>query len=206
MPLPTPTFSSPPEPLATPWGETECSQSEKAGVAAFARFVTEHQGGIIGRIVGPCGVKSGHASGRAWDWMISALDPESRARADELIDWLLANDAEMFRRVGLRYLIWDKKLFSSVFPYWRPYDGFSEQGTCPSPPCRNPHTDHVHFSFSKEGAAGGTSFFRWLNGNEPEPQPVTPTRTPLAKAASLGWVALGAVVGFGSLMAYNRRR
>jgi hypothetical protein len=194
--------------LAPPWGENECNQSEKPGVAAFAQFVKKHQGGSIGRIVGPCGVKSGHASGRAWDWMISALDPESRARADELIAWLLANDAEMFRRAGLRYIIWDKKVFSSVFPSWRKYDGFSDQGTCPSPPCRNPHTNHVHFSFSKEGAAGETSFYQWLRGETEPPDPALPgpDPVPLSKPAGLGWIGVGLVFGFGTVMAYNRRQ
>lgn len=188
-----------------PWGETECDQSEKPGVAAFARFVTGHQGGIIGRIVGPCGPKSGHASGRAWDWMINALDPVERQKADELIAWLLADDQERFRRVGLRYIIWNKRIFSSQQPRWRPYDGYDAAGRCPSPPCRHPHTNHVHFSFSKEGAGGQTSFYRWLDGTDPGPT-VTPTPPVRSRQPAIGWLALGALFGFGAVMAYNRRR
>lgn len=137
--------------------------------------------------------------------MIDALEPEPRARADELIAWLLANDAEMFRRVGLRYLIWDKKLFTSRSARWAPYDGFSAQGTCPSPPCRNPHTNHVHFSFGKPGAAGETSFFKWLESGDARPPDPTPAPTP-ASAAGMGWVVFGAVSAFAAVSAWNRRR
>lgn len=210
--LPRPTFTEPAEPFASPWGERECDQRPKPGVEAFATFVHEHQGGHIGRIVGPCGVKSGHASGRAWDWMISAIDPEQRARAEELIAWLLANDAEIFRRAGLRYLIWDKRVYTSLTGAWKPYDGYDERGQCARPPCRHPHTDHVHFSFSKEGAAGQTSFFRWLRGEQPSPGPTPgpgparqkpPVAPPIAPV-SLAPAVVGFVVGFAGIALYER--
>lgn len=166
--LPKPVFDSEAEPLATPWGELECDLNPKPGVELFRDFIVHHQGGVPGRIIGTCGgPQSGHASGRAWDWMISALNRDSKARADEVVEWLLANDAEMFRRVGLRYLIWNKRQWSSTRSDWRPYGGFDASGNCPAPPCRNPHTDHVHFSFGKPGADGQTSFFHWLTGGKP---------------------------------------
>lgn len=209
MPLPTPTFETPAEPFASPWGERECDQTPKPGVEAFAKFVVEHQGGRYGRIVGPCGVRSGHASGRAFDWMIEADLPDERQAAEELLKWLLARDAEMFRRAGLRYVIWDRQIFSSRSPAWRPYDGYDASGACPSPPCRHPHRNHVHFSFSREGAAGQTSFYAWLRDGAPaHPQPPAPTpgAPKQASAASLWWTALGAIFGFGAVLAYNRRR
>lgn len=148
----------------------------------FLKFVLKHQGGSQGRTLGPCDHISGHASGRAWDWMIRADVTEERAKADELIDWLLANNAEIFRRAGLAYIIWDKQIYSALDPRWKPYDGFDEAGDCIRPPCRSPHTDHVHFSFNIPGADGKTSFYRWLGADMPEVVPPPPT--PLAKQSA----------------------
>lgn len=157
--LPSPLIDSPAEPFTSAI-EGECAQRERDGVHAFIDFVIDRQGGVAGRTLGPCDGKSGHASGRAWDWMISAKLPEERAKADELIGWLLANDAEMFRRAGLGYIIWDRRIWSAGRPRWRDYGG------------RNPHTDHVHFSFNHAGADGRTSFYRWLDADQPSSAPV----------------------------------
>lgn len=192
MPLPQAVFSTPPEGLEPSWGERECDLSEKPGVRLFRDFVLGHEGGWDGGIVRPCpsgdAPASGHYSGRAWDWMISALEPGEKARADEVIDWLLANDAEMFRRVGLTYLIWDKRKWGGLRARWEPYDGFDVHGQCTRDVCRNPHVSHVHFSFSKAGAAAETSFYDWLQGGEPSQVPIK------AAAESPVWPA---VVGFG---------
>lgn len=208
MALPTPAFESPVELFAGPWGELECDPTPKPGVVAFQDFVIKHQGGVAGRIVGECvSRQSGHSSGRAWDWMISALDADSRARADELIAWLLANDAEMFRRAGLRYIIWNKQGWYRNG--WKPYDGFNKLGECPNPPCRNTHTDHVHFSFGKPGAAGTTSFYDWLRGGapvDPGPLPVFPTLPSLAGAPMWPLVAGFAVAFAGVMIAGEMRK
>lgn len=190
--LTTPQFDAPAEPLLGA-NESLCiGDTDRAGVRAFLEFVLRNQGGEEGRIDGPCGGKSGHAAGRAWDWMIDAHDPAERARADELIDWLLANDAEMFRRAGLYYIIWDKRIWSANNPEWRPYDGYDEHGACVrAGGCRNAHTNHVHFSFNAAGADGLTSFYDWLKDGSPS----GPTPTPLASVGT-GPLLAGFAVGF----------
>lgn len=196
MPLPTPAFDTAPEPFAAFWGETECDpHAVHPGVHAFRDFVLRYQGGGRGHIGRPCGATgamSAHYSGRAWDWMISADDPAERARADELIAWLLANDAEMFRRAGLVYLIWDRQSFKSYKkpPGWYPY-------TRP-----HPHRDHVHFSFSKEGADGQTSFYQWLRaqpGMPPLNVPPTPHPYFPLERASRWPLAIGFLLGVGTI-------
>jgi hypothetical protein len=203
--LPTPAFDTPPEPLQSS-DESVCDQRERPGVHAFLKFVIEHQGGRIGRTVaGTCSAtKSGHNSGRAWDWMIRADVPEERARADELLDWLLANDAEMFRRAGLSYIIWDRKVWSAMMGGgWRNYDGFDSEGDCIAAPCRNPHIDHVHFSFTVPGADGRTSFYKWLDAGAPA-VPVPPP-APLAAVNALPAVA-GFAIGLGASWWWATRR
>jgi hypothetical protein len=43
------------------------------------------------------GGRSEHKEGRAWDWHVNADDPEDRARVTQLINWLLAPDAQATR-------------------------------------------------------------------------------------------------------------
>jgi len=138
--------------------------------------------------------------------------PEEKARADELIAWLLANDAEMFRRAGLRYLIWDKKRWSTIDRQWKPYDGFDASGACASGVCRDPHTSHVHFSFGKAGADGQTSFYRAIAGHVPPAPPAPLPLFPPGGTVSYSSLALGFVAGLGAILtapnawAWIRRR
>lgn len=203
MTLPTPLFDTAPEPLMGS-DESVCDpNAERPGVQAFKDFVLEHQGGGSMGTSRPCsgGASSGHHAGRAWDWAVDASNPDDQARVWELFDWLLANDAELFRRAGLAYMIWDKRSWSSFKPFWHPYDGFDEEGNCPSGSCRDPHTNHVHFSFNHPGADGETSFYRWLQSDRPV---VIPTEPPEPVGLSVGLdfsaklisVLGGAVLGF----------
>jgi len=194
--------------------ESVCDpNAHRPGVLAFMEFVLKNMGGSNASFARPCipGKNSGHHAARAWDWKINAFDSEEKARADELLDWLMANDAELFRRAGLAYAIWNKKVWSAYRPYWHPYDGFDEQGQCKSGSCRDPHTNHVHFSFNWPGADGKTSFYRWLRGNRPvkkPPEPVEPlpTETSAAKATTniLPFIA-GSLVGFGLVFWGSKR-
>ncbi len=55
----------------------------------------------------------------------------------------------MARRFGIMYIIHNRKMWRSYAPErgWAPYYGSS------------PHTDHIHFSFNYDGAAGRTSWW-----------------------------------------------
>lgn len=199
--LPAPLFTTLAEPLQT-FDETVCDPVERPGVHAFFKFVIAHQGGQVGRTLGPCGGVSGHASGRAWDWMIRADVPAERARADEFIAWLLQNDAEMFRRAGLSYIIWDRKSWSAFRGRWVPYDGYDVSGNCTLSGCRDPHISHVHFSFNKDGADGKTSFYKWLASGQPVvPPPFISIASP---AETVVPAVLGATAGFFAMTLVSR--
>jgi hypothetical protein len=192
--LPFPVFGEPAEDFAQPTNELQCEDSPIArqGVVEFKDFVINALGGLPGGIVRPClggaplvnpvtkqGKPSGHYTGRAWDWMVSASKEEDAAKVQKLIDWLSANDFEMFRRIGLTYIIWNKESWSVIEKNWHPYTGSS------------PHTDHVHFSFGADGADGNTSFFRWLVGGRPElPESLRPKT-----GTSYGWFVGGLLIG-----------
>lgn len=209
--LPSPVFNVSAEPLMGS-DESVCEpNAHRPGVLAFKDFVLKHQGGDSYGTSRPCvpGVSSGHHAGRAWDWAMDAYDPQDRGRVDELLDWLTANDAELFRRAGLAYMLWDKRSWSAFRPQWRPYDGFDEQGDCSSGVCRDPHTNHVHFSFNWPGADGETSLYRWLSSNRPVAPPPTPLVQPVAPAdfaAKVIPLLAGAVLGFTGLRLMTRTR
>ncbi|CAM5644977.1 hypothetical protein [Streptomyces purpurascens] len=109
--------------------------------------------------------RSEHKEGRAWDWRVCRACQGDLAA--ELLDWLLAPDALGYahaaaRRLGVMYVIWDSRIWGSYAADegWRPYGG------------PNPHVDHLHFSFSRQGALARTSWW------QPRPAPRLPVHQP----------------------------
>lgn len=144
------------EPYAPRTRQETCDPTAQTGVESFrdlvlATYPDTRDGGITRECA--IGGRSDHKEGRAWDWMLDARDPEDAAVAAEVLEWLLATDDDgaphaVARRLGLTYVIWDGRIWSSSRPgAWRGYRG------------PHPHDDHIHFSFGHAGAAGETSFF-----------------------------------------------
>jgi hypothetical protein len=134
----------------------DCHPDEQPGVVAFRALLQREYGANGAGITRACNpsTRSAHQSGRAYDWMLDARRPEDMAKANEVLDWLLATDAygnehAMARRLGIIYIIWNHRWWASwnAEAGWQPYTGWS------------PHTDHIHFSFGWDGARGHTSFF-----------------------------------------------
>jgi peptidoglycan hydrolase-like protein with peptidoglycan-binding domain len=137
-------------------GQTICDPVARPGVLAFARLMTSHYGmgstALIGRTCGSG--PSEHYDGRAWDWMLNVNNPAQEAVAQSVLAWLTAPDANgvqgaMARRFGIMYIIHNRKMWRAYATErgWAPYSGVS------------PHTDHIHFSFNYDGAAGRTSWW-----------------------------------------------
>src|SRR6478672_1511093 len=136
--------------------QTICDPVPRPGVVAFARLMTSHYGmGSLGLMGRTCGSDvSEHYDGRAWDWMLNVNNPSQEAVAQSVLTWLTAPDKNgvkgaMARRFGIMYIIHNKKMWRSYAPErgCAPYSGSS------------PHTDHIHFSFNYDGAAGRTSWW-----------------------------------------------
>lgn len=150
------------EPYAPHDPATLCLPNAQPGVVMFRDFVLgRFGGGDLGivrdcALVGESGELSDHHEGRAWDWEVSASDPADQRRVDALLDFLGANDDEIWRRAGLRYVIWDGAIeIPGQTPRTAPYLG------------SDPHRGHAHFSFGKAGAAAQTSFYDWLAAGQP---------------------------------------
>ncbi|GGI06923.1 hypothetical protein [Egicoccus halophilus] len=176
--------------------QRECRPEPQPGVEAFRDFVLAAHPGRDGGIVRACDVggRSEHKEGRGWDWMLDASDPVEAAAADQVLDWLLATDAEgnefaMARRLGVMYVIWDRQIWSAsrARDGWRPYTGTS------------PHTDHVHVSFSWAGARQETSYWQLL----PDP-PVT--RLLAALSGDRGPAVMAVLATSALVLAARRRR
>ena len=146
------------EPLAAYEPQQTCLTGAQPAVAAFRSLVLQAfpTSADLG-IVRGCGVGglSEHKEGRAWDWGVNVNRPDQRRQAEEVISWLFATDEygnrfAMARRLGVMYVIWDGHIWNAATADtgWRPYKG------------RSAHTDHVHMSFNKAGAAGLTSFWQ----------------------------------------------
>lgn len=148
--------------------QSKCDPKAKPGVLAFQAMVLRaYPGTGAGSISRACSVggQSEHKEGRAWDWSVNVAVPSQKSAADELIKWLGAddeygNDSAMARRLGIMYVIWNRRM-------WHPGSGWSvycvqKKAGCKDPDdggLRHPHTDHVHFSFTWDGARKETSFW-----------------------------------------------
>jgi hypothetical protein len=153
----TPRFGPVIEDYAPYRGQTTCSPRPKPGVVSFSKRVLNAY--PFTRSLGisrAChiGGQSEHKEGRAWDWGVRAWKTRERAAAEEVLRWLLKEDAygnkhALVRRTGIMYIIWNRRIW---FPGsgWRTY--------CPGGGC-HPHTDHVHFSFGWPGARKHTTFW-----------------------------------------------
>jgi hypothetical protein len=110
-----------------------------------------------------------HAEKRAVDWHLDASLSRDRKEAARLLRLLTAPDSygnqqALARRMGLEEIIWDCGYWSAGMTQFREYS-----------PCLDrhgrlkrrvnatlAHRDHIHFGFTKAGAAGRTSF--WQQG------------------------------------------
>ncbi|SOC57530.1 Peptidoglycan-binding (PGRP) domain of peptidoglycan hydrolases-containing protein [Ornithinimicrobium cerasi] len=144
--------------------QISCDPVDRPGVTAFALLVSDHYGRPTTFGARPCiDYASFHHDGRALDWPLAAWASEDRMIADAVLSWLTADDAEMAKRLGLEYMIWNGLIYYVDGRGWQFYTG-------------NPHTDHIHFSFSWDGALMRTSWWTGVAVTEPDlgPCDVTP--------------------------------
>ncbi|MDP9795018.1 hypothetical protein J2S43_003530 [Catenuloplanes nepalensis] len=163
----TPVFGAAIDGYAASDPQSTCDPVAKPGALGFRELVLRQypatgDSGIV-RSCADGGV-SEHKEGRAWDWTINAASATDHARADELLAWLLATDSHgnqhaNARRLGVMYIIFDRRIWGSyqAGDGWRTYTG------------SNPHTDHVHFSFSRAGALKQTTW--WTAADQPAAWP-----------------------------------
>lgn len=119
--------------------------SPRPGVETFKNTILAKYGGKNDGIWGDAAHnqhESEHNVGTAWDWG----QPDS-ATAHRVIDWLLASEDAWARKLGVGYIIFERRMYRVYAPEkgWTAYTG------------ADPHTGHVHFSFSRAGAMGKTS-------------------------------------------------
>lgn len=149
-------------------GQSTCSPTAKPGVRRFADILLKTYGQTwigIGRACN-IGGKSEHKEGRALDWSLDATKRADRRKARNLLRWLFATDAygnahAMAKRLGIMYVIWNRRWWTSWDRGWSTYCVQRKRG-CKSPrdgSFVHPHDDHVHFSFSWPAARKQTTFF-----------------------------------------------
>lgn len=187
------------DPLPTYQGQYICDPATKPGtarVAALIRATYPDSRSIWVPRDCSVGGRSEHKEGRALDWMINSKIPAQNAQAQSFLRWLLATDANgnpfaMARRLGVMYIGWGDEIWESYRGRWSELKGcYSTQQSSFDTYC---HRDHIHISFSWDGAAGQTSFW----GGSPTPAPFctasrTPATTPADPGSGLDFVPIAA--------------
>ena len=153
--------------------QVSCDPRSKPGVVAFAALMTaRYKTGAKGTYRPCLGDTSEHYDSRALDWMLSVNNPAQKAIANSVTSWLSANNGAMARRFGISYIIWNRKIWGEYASNrgWVAYTGAV------------PHTDHVHFSFSWDGAMKRTS---WWTGRATRVADLGPCRVYAGQFAPL---------------------
>ncbi|MCB9585250.1 MAG: VCBS repeat-containing protein [Polyangiaceae bacterium] len=171
---PTPSFGAAIDGFASYVGQTTCDPSEKPGVAGFRDLLLDTYPGTrnLGIIRGcSVGGTSEHKEGRAFDWGVNYYNGTERDIAYTVIDWLLKTDQHgnacaIARRFGVMYMIWNRQIWSA----YRSPNGSCAASGWSGYSGSNPHTDHVHLSFSWAGARKDTT---WWDGGGPVCTPHT---------------------------------
>ena len=106
--------------------------------------------------------RSLHSEGRALDWHLDARRKSQRRAADDLVDLLLAPDADgnghaLARRMGVQELIFNCRAWFGGDGGMEPYS-VCQGGGHVDP--TTAHRDHVHIGLNLAGAKARTSFWR----------------------------------------------
>lgn len=139
-------------------GQVSCDPVAKPGVLAARALLRKKFGGGDLGIVRACNVggTSEHKEGRAWDWAWNAHRKHDRRHARRALNWLTRTvdgvPAAHARDLGVMYMIWNHRMWRAYRPDagWLPYTG------------PDPHTSHIHLSFTWNGATMRTAF--WQHG------------------------------------------
>lgn len=146
---------------------TGCDLRNRPGSVKLAQLVKATYGNTYGlsrTCTSASSPSSEHFDGRAVDTFFNARNVLERAEANAFTYWLLKTDAQgnpyaNARRLGVMYIIWNDRMWSSyrTSEGWRPYNN------CAATPSSGYdtacHRNHVHLSLSWEGAYGRTSFW-----------------------------------------------
>lgn len=137
-------------------GQSACASTPSPGIVKLRALALETyaRGGTSPAYARSCtsGGTSEHKDGRAWDWMLSYNDPDDRKVAADFLSWLTGPGpsgvrGEMAARLGVMYVIFNQRSWSSYNREWSTYTGY------------DPHTSHIHISLSWNGARAHTSFW-----------------------------------------------
>ena len=148
--------------------ENTCSPTEKKGPRKLRKLLLKTYGPIASNIVRPCSsADSGHEEGRALDWMVNVRVPEQKVIAESFLAWVQApdafgNTAAIARRLGVSYLIWNNQTWRPRDGAWTDYNGCSRLKMRWKKYDTSCHRNHVHISFSWDGALARTSFWSGL--------------------------------------------
>ena len=170
-------------------GQEKCKPKPKKGTLAFSELLrTTYPDTTWIGISRACNIggTSEHKEGRALDWSRDATDRAERRSVRELLDWLFAadkhgNENAMVRRLGIMYIIWNRRIWSTWDQGWDVYC-VQKKRKCKDPDSKSvvhPHTDHVHISLGWAGAKMKTSY--WdpaLSFEGPPPPGVDPSPSP----------------------------
>jgi hypothetical protein len=172
-------------------GQKRCKPKAKPGTLALSQLLqTTYPDTTWIGISRACDVggSSEHKEGRALDWSRDVNDAAQRRSVREFLTWAFApdqygNENAMVRRLGIMYIIWNRKIWSTWDESWDVYC-VQKKKICRDPESKSalhPHTDHVHISLNWDAANMETSYWNpdlSFEGPAPDEPPAEATPPP----------------------------
>jgi len=168
--------------------QSRCTPSAKPGTKALLSLLIATWGGGSSGISRGCnvGTTSEHKEGRALDWHMDVKYKSQRTRVDQALKWMTANNGEVARRLGVMYIIWNQRIWSTYYPElgWRK---MASRGSYTAN-----HKNHVHISLTWDGAMKQTSWWTGVPVTVPLTGPCGVTGQPaclptISRAHSTTW-------------------
>lgn len=136
------------------WNKDQPAPKQAIGVI-HANFPQVRNLGIyVCRNVKGTDIKSPHSQGRALDIGLRADLPAERALGDQLFQTLIRSAF----RSGIDNIIWSRQIWSRAHQQVRPFAGaYTRNGKALKdkqgrPVLKNPHTDHIHVEWTRDGS------------------------------------------------------
>ncbi|GAA0813021.1 hypothetical protein [Spirilliplanes yamanashiensis] len=153
----TPAFGPAVDAYAAYAPQRTCDPTAKPGVVDVRDLLNRTYGTHSSGIGRACRTNtSEHYEGRALDYSLNVTRPADVTVANDVLAWLLATDRHgnphaIARRLGVMYIIWNKRIWRAYRPGWGAYSCDGTPSGC--------HTNHIHISFSWAGARRQTTWW-----------------------------------------------
>jgi hypothetical protein len=131
------------DPKPTNWAQNQAAPTHAIRMIHANFPQVKNLGIYVPRNIKGTSTQSAHSQGRALDIGLNALKPEEKVVGDAIFHGLI----RAAHRSGIDNVIWNRQIWSVQHGGPRPWGGTYSNGAL-----KNPHTDHIHVEWTRDGS------------------------------------------------------